>query len=280
MPNEDSSQPEPGAQQPKRLHVRPVDSSARLAFAIEEQNRIAKWGAQLYQPDSWFRNWKSDGDPTRPVAHWDELASSDDLRTRVRAGLLTTYALACSSELNASNWHERLQILQTGAFDVIAGELLSLGLLTEQLLTDRLHQMVADVTVSAGMNYLPRFHVRADLLPPREIEEIKNTVHPRVCYWRAQLLRSAGTRGESARDPSLPHGPARSRDQAGIDRRRFIRDLKAAGETQREMCKRLDANGIRTPEDSSWRALTWRDAYLKHTGKVKKWLSKAGKVTA
>jgi hypothetical protein len=206
MPDEDSSQPEPEAQQVKRWHVRPMDSSDRLAKAIEEQNRTARFAPRPAQRETWNPWWKLDGEPTRLLERWSELASSDELRTRVRGGLLIAYANACSSELNASGCMERLEVLQTGASDVIAGELLALGLLTDRLLTDRLPEMVADVTVSAGM-INPSWKFRADLsrcpeggivmggqywLRHGEIEGIRLVLNPRLCYWRAQLLRAGG----------------------------------------------------------------------------------------
>lgn len=201
----------PDNSQPKQDNLVPIkvrgesgflvksDPTDRLARAIEEQNQIAR---MTQQRESWRYGWKLDGDPAKNLECWGELESSDELRNRVRVGLLTVYADACSSKLNNSDYTERLQVLQTGAFDVIAGELLSLGLLTNQMLTNRLHEIVADITVSAGM-VSPSAEFRADLskcpgkgfiiggqywLRSYEILQIKAAVHPRVCYWQAQLL--------------------------------------------------------------------------------------------
>jgi hypothetical protein len=75
---------------------------------------------------------------------------------------------------------------------------------------------------------------------------------------------------------------ARSGSQALIDLQCFVRQMKAEGLTQREMCEHLDANRKLRPEGSRWAWQTWQKAYLsqKYTGSVKKWLSAAGRVTA
>lgn len=209
----------PDSAHPKQSRLTPIkiqgerflvksNPTDRLARAIEAQNQIARMPP--LQRETWRYGWKLDGDPAKFLKCWGELASSDELRNRVRAGLLTAYADACSSKLNDSGYTERLQVLQTGAFDVIAGELLSLGLLTDLLLTNRLHEIVTDITVSAGM-ISPSLEIRADLsrcpeegvimggqywLRPYEILQIKATLHPRVCYWKAQLLEAVRATAE------------------------------------------------------------------------------------
>jgi hypothetical protein len=72
-------------------------------------------------------------------------------------------------------------------------------------------------------------------------------------------------------------GSARSRDKKIVELEAEIREMKAEGLSQKEMCSRLDANKWELPSGARWRHLTWTKAYLsREFGRsVKKWLSKA-----
>jgi hypothetical protein len=86
-------------------------------------------------------------------------------------------------------------------------------------------------------------------------------------------------------EPTLPiqhrNSWARSRSPHTETLYAIVRQMKALGLPQLEMCERLDAQKRRPPDLVGWRDLTWRAAYLspKYNGAVKKWLSKATSVT-
>jgi hypothetical protein len=147
-------------------------------------------------------------DPLKHFEQWSLEALPPIAKNEIKSGLLNAYVeVSLGMEIPRpaavffTESRQRAYRYVSLAFDVIAKGLFTAGVLTEQLMSSGIPEMVSDALISSGLTRGPSgpLGLSSDLtfgdrpfghyqVSGHHIKAMQELIHPRTCYWRAQLL--------------------------------------------------------------------------------------------
>ena len=133
------------------------------------------------------------------LSNWPLESLSAKAQRAIKSGLLGIHAARLEGTSDHAECCRR-------AYDLIAGEFDQAGILGEEILREKLPEMIADASSGAGWPSEPlgsveptgifNVHFGSQFYPPWRVETLLESLEGRRCYWRGRLMLTPGSYSE------------------------------------------------------------------------------------